>query len=76
MSVVSIHRIYSSVTLLFAAALLPSENTQVRTKFIAPTGRASFFQGQTGFIQFTSQADHSARNKETNKREVETGMNG
>lgn len=50
---VSIHHIYSSVTLLFSvvpsAALLPSEDTQIRTKFVVPTGRASFFRGQTGF---------------------------
>lgn len=50
---VSIHHIYSSVTLLFSvvpsAALPPSENTQVRTKFIAPTRRASFVRGQAGF---------------------------
>lgn len=43
---VSIHHIYSSVTLLFSAvpsaALPPSENTQIRTKFVAPAGRASF----------------------------------
>ncbi len=50
---VSIHHIYSSVTLLFSvvpsAALLPSENAQIWTKFVALTGRASFFQGHTGF---------------------------
>lgn len=47
---VSIHHIYSSVTRLFSVALLPSENTQKRTKFVAPTGRASFFfEDKTGF---------------------------
>lgn len=60
---VPIHHIYSYVTLLFSVvpstAILPSENTQIRTKFIAPIRRASFFPGRTRVFQFTSQADHS-----------------
>lgn len=50
---VSIHRIYSSVTLFFSvvliAALLPSEDTQVRTKFTTPAKRVSLFQRENRF---------------------------
>lgn len=58
---VSIHHIYSSVTavlsLVSSAALLPSENTQIRT--VCRLIRDDRILSRTGLFQFTSQADHS-----------------
>lgn len=66
---VSIHRIYSSVTLIFfflnvfsRVAILPSDCS------VAPTGMAfSPFEDRLGFLQFTARADHSVGSKTNEK---------
>lgn len=69
---VSIHHIYSSMTLILSlvssAALLPSENTQIRTVCCLNWDGRILFEDRPGLLQFTSQADHSVGSKRSKRQ--------
>lgn len=67
---VSIHRIYSSVTLIcfFFKCIFSCGDPSLREQFVASTGMAfSPFEDRLGLLQFTARADHSVGSKEKEK---------
>lgn len=67
---VSIHHIYSSVTLIFFfKCIFSCGDPSLREQSVASTGMAfSPFEDRLGLLQFTARADHSVGSKKNEKK--------